>query len=231
VRREPVADDPRIVLPAAMPGVLTGAILAMARGAGEVAPLMLVGAVNWRRRCRSSGDAPFLHGDRTFMHLGFHIYNLGFPEPGRGGGAAPGLDDDAAAVAIVLGLNLFAIADPGAATADGGAGWTLLRTFGDDHDDRNRSSGGASTEASGAAIERGVRERSTAETYGDPAGRAGRADPRRGASWTCSRSTRFSLWYGAAQALLRHLDAVPKGQGDGAASGPRAAARARCCDR
>jgi ABC-type phosphate transport system permease subunit len=71
----------RIVLPASLPGVLTGAILAMARGAGEVAPLMLVGAVNLAPALPVSGDAPFLHGDRTFMHLGFHIYNLGFQSP------------------------------------------------------------------------------------------------------------------------------------------------------
>jgi ABC-type phosphate transport system permease subunit len=68
----------RIVLPSAMPGVMTGAILAMARGAGEVAPLMLVGAVNFAPALPVSGDAPFLHGERTFMHLGFHIYSLGF---------------------------------------------------------------------------------------------------------------------------------------------------------
>ena len=39
----------RVVLPAAAPGILTGLILAMARGAGEVAPLMLVGSLRWRR--------------------------------------------------------------------------------------------------------------------------------------------------------------------------------------
>ena len=69
----------RIVLPRAMPGVMTGAILAMARGAGEVAPLMLVGAV------KLAPELPFsLHPseqfglNRSFMHLGFHIYDLGF---------------------------------------------------------------------------------------------------------------------------------------------------------
>lgn len=71
----------RIVLPAAMPGIMTGAILAMARGAGEVAPLMLVGAVNLAPALPVSTEAPFLHGDRTFMHLGFHIYTLGFQNP------------------------------------------------------------------------------------------------------------------------------------------------------
>lgn len=71
----------RIVLPSAAPGIMTGGILAMARGAGEVAPLMLVGAVNLAPALPVSGEPPFLHGDRTFMHLGFHIYTLGFQSP------------------------------------------------------------------------------------------------------------------------------------------------------
>lgn len=71
----------RIVLPGALPGILTGAILAMARGAGEVAPLMLVGAVKLNQDLPISTDAPFLHADRSFMHLGFHIYDLGFQSP------------------------------------------------------------------------------------------------------------------------------------------------------
>lgn len=68
----------RIVLPRALPGIMTGAILAMARGAGEVAPLMLVGAVKLAPELPLDGEAPFLHGSRSFMHLGFHIYDLGF---------------------------------------------------------------------------------------------------------------------------------------------------------
>ncbi|MEO1512520.1 MAG: ABC transporter permease subunit, partial [Planctomycetota bacterium] len=71
----------RVVLPSALPGVMTGAILAMARGAGEVAPLMLVGAVNLAPAPPISFEPPFLHGDRTFMHLGFHIYSVGFQSP------------------------------------------------------------------------------------------------------------------------------------------------------
>ena len=71
----------RIVLPGALPGILTGAILAMARGAGEVAPLMLVGAVKLNQDLPVSTQAPFLHADRSFMHLGFHIYDLGFQSP------------------------------------------------------------------------------------------------------------------------------------------------------
>ena len=68
----------RIVLPRAMPGILTGTILAMARGAGEVAPLMLVGAVKLAPKLPLDSVFPYLHPERTFMHLGFHIYDLGF---------------------------------------------------------------------------------------------------------------------------------------------------------
>ena len=68
----------RIVLPRAMPGIMTGMILAMARGAGEVAPLMLVGAVKLAPELPVDGVFPFVHLERSFMHLGFHIYDLGF---------------------------------------------------------------------------------------------------------------------------------------------------------
>jgi phosphate transport system permease protein len=68
----------RIVLPRAMPGVMTGMILAMARGAGEVAPLMLVGAVKLAPELPIDGYFPYVHLERSFMHLGFHIYDLGF---------------------------------------------------------------------------------------------------------------------------------------------------------
>lgn len=68
----------RVVLPRALPGVMTGAILAMARGAGEVAPLMLVGAVKLAPELPVDLQFPYLHPERSFMHLGFHIYDLGF---------------------------------------------------------------------------------------------------------------------------------------------------------
>ncbi|MBU4461279.1 MAG: phosphate ABC transporter permease PstA, partial [Verrucomicrobia bacterium] len=68
----------RIVLPRALPGIMTGMILAMARGAGEVAPLMLVGAVKLAPELPVEGVFPFIHAERSFMHLGFHIYDLGF---------------------------------------------------------------------------------------------------------------------------------------------------------
>jgi len=70
-----------VILPAAAPGILTGVILAMARGAGEVAPLMLVGVVKLAPTLPIDATAPFLHLDRKFMHLGFHVYDLGFQSP------------------------------------------------------------------------------------------------------------------------------------------------------
>jgi len=71
----------RIVLPPALPGILTGMILAMARGAGEVAPLMLVGAVKLAPALPVDSVFPFVHPERSFMHLGFHIYDVGFQSP------------------------------------------------------------------------------------------------------------------------------------------------------
>jgi phosphate transport system permease protein len=71
----------RVVLPSAAPGILTGLILAMARGAGEVAPLMLTGVVKLAPTLPLDGVFPFFHLDRKFMHLGFHIYDVGFQSP------------------------------------------------------------------------------------------------------------------------------------------------------
>jgi phosphate transport system permease protein len=71
----------RVVLPAAAPGILTGLILAMGRGAGEVAPLMLTGVVKLAPELPLDGYFPFVHLDRKFMHLGFHIYDVGFQSP------------------------------------------------------------------------------------------------------------------------------------------------------
>ena len=71
----------RVVLPAAAPGILTGLILAMARGAGEVAPLMITGVVKLAPDMPLDGFFPYLHLERKFMHLGFHIYDVGFQSP------------------------------------------------------------------------------------------------------------------------------------------------------
>lgn len=67
-----------IVLPRAMPGIMTGLILAMARGAGEVAPLMLVGVVKLAPELPIDHFFPYIHLDRSFMHLGFQIFDVGF---------------------------------------------------------------------------------------------------------------------------------------------------------
>ncbi|BCI76824.1 phosphate ABC transporter permease PstA [Vibrio cholerae] len=67
-----------IVLPMASPAIITGLILAIARAAGEVAPLMLVGAVKLASSLPVDGEFPFIHLERKFMHLGFHIYDIGF---------------------------------------------------------------------------------------------------------------------------------------------------------
>jgi phosphate transport system permease protein len=71
----------RVVLPMASPAMMTGLILAIARAAGEVAPLMLVGVVKLAPSLALDGNAPFLHLERKFMHLGFHIYDVGFQSP------------------------------------------------------------------------------------------------------------------------------------------------------
>jgi phosphate transport system permease protein len=65
----------------ASPAMMTGLILAVARAAGEVAPLMLVGVVKLAPELPLDLSAPFLHLDRKFMHLGFHIYDVGFQSP------------------------------------------------------------------------------------------------------------------------------------------------------
>ena len=70
-----------VILPCALPGILTGLILAMARAAGEVAPLMLTGVVKLAPALPLDSYLPFLHLDRKFMHLGFHIYDVGFQSP------------------------------------------------------------------------------------------------------------------------------------------------------
>jgi len=99
----------RIVLPGALPGILTGAILAMARGAGEVAPLMLVGAVKLNQDLPIDSEAPFLHADRSFMHLGFHIYDLGFQSPDSQAARPLVWTTTLLFLSIVFALNLIAI--------------------------------------------------------------------------------------------------------------------------
>ena len=99
----------RIVLPRAMPGIMTGMILALARGAGEVAPLMLVGAVKLAPELPLDATAPFLHAERSFMHLGFHIYDLGFQSQNSEAAKPMVYTTTLLLIALVVTLNLLAI--------------------------------------------------------------------------------------------------------------------------
>jgi phosphate transport system permease protein len=98
-----------ILLPASAPGILTGVILAMARGAGEVAPLMLVGVVKLAPSLPFDGSLPFLHLDRKFMHLGFHVYDLGFQSPDSDAARPMVFATTLLLIILVVCLNLGAI--------------------------------------------------------------------------------------------------------------------------
>ena len=100
----------RVVLPAVMPSILTGLILAMARAAGEVAPLMITGVVKLAPALPIDGGWPFLHLERKFMHLGFHIYDVGFQSPNVDAARPMVYTTTLLLLTIVLVLNLTAIA-------------------------------------------------------------------------------------------------------------------------
>lgn len=99
----------RIVLPHALPGIMTGMILAMARGAGEVAPLMLVGVLKLAPELPVDLSAPFVHLDRSFMHLGFHIFDLGFQSPNSEAAKPMVFTTTLLLITVIFTLNLFAI--------------------------------------------------------------------------------------------------------------------------
>jgi phosphate transport system permease protein len=98
-----------VVLPGAAPGILTGLILAMARGAGEVAPLMLTGVVKLAPSLPLDGTFPFLHLDRKFMHLGFHIYDVGFQSPNSEAAKPMVFMTAFLLLLVVVILNIFAL--------------------------------------------------------------------------------------------------------------------------
>ena len=100
----------RVVLPAVMPSVLTGLILAMARAAGEVAPLMITGVVKLAPTLPVDGTWPYLHLERKFMHLGFHIFDVGFQSPNVDAARPMVFATTLLLLLIVVLLNLFAIA-------------------------------------------------------------------------------------------------------------------------
>lgn len=98
-----------MVLPGAAPAVMTGLILALARAAGETAPLMLVGVIKSAPKLPLDGEFPFLHPERQFMHLGYQIYDLAFQS--QDGDAVQPLAFATALllIVIVVGLNLAAM--------------------------------------------------------------------------------------------------------------------------
>jgi phosphate transport system permease protein len=98
-----------IVLPRAMPGIMTGLILAMARGAGEVAPLMLVGVVKLAPELPIDGVFPYLHLERSFMHLGFHIYDVGFQSRNSEAGKPMVFVTTLLLIALIAAMNAAAI--------------------------------------------------------------------------------------------------------------------------
>jgi phosphate transport system permease protein len=99
----------RIVLPSVMPSILTGLILAMARAAGEVAPLMITGVVKLAPALPIDGFWPSLHLERKFMHLGFHIYDVGFQSPNVEAARPMVFTTAMLLLLIVVVLNLTAI--------------------------------------------------------------------------------------------------------------------------
>jgi len=99
----------RTVVPLAAPGMMTGLILAVARAAGEVAPLMLVGVVKLAPNLPVDGNFPYLHLDRAFMHLGFHIFDVGFQSPNVEAGRPLVYATALILVLIIVVLNLTAI--------------------------------------------------------------------------------------------------------------------------
>ncbi len=68
----------RVILPVASSSLMTGIVLAIARGAGAVAPMLMVGAVKYAPVLPIDGEFPFIHLERQFMHLGVMIYDGAF---------------------------------------------------------------------------------------------------------------------------------------------------------
>jgi len=99
----------KVVIPSALPGILTGLILAMARAAGEVAPLMLTGVVKLAPALPIDGSWPFFHFDRKFMHLGFHIYDVGFQSPNVEAAKPMVYITTLVLITVVILLNLTAV--------------------------------------------------------------------------------------------------------------------------
>lgn len=99
----------KVIIPSATPAILTGLILAIARATGEVAPLMITGVVKLAPDLPIDGIFPFLHLERKFMHLGFHIYDVGFQSPNVEAAKPMVFTTAFLLILIVIALNLTAI--------------------------------------------------------------------------------------------------------------------------
>ncbi len=99
----------KVVVPLATPAMMTGLILAIARAAGEVAPLMLVGVVKLAPALPVDGNYPYLHLDQKIMHLGFHIYDVGFQSPNVEAARPLVYATSLTLVLLIIALNISAI--------------------------------------------------------------------------------------------------------------------------
>ncbi len=100
----------KVIVPVSTPAMMTGLILAVARAAGEVAPLMLVGVVKLAPNLPVDGQFPYIHLERRIMHLGFHIYDVGFQSPNAEAARPLVYATALILVLLILVLNLTAIA-------------------------------------------------------------------------------------------------------------------------
>ncbi|GHD29035.1 phosphate ABC transporter permease PstA [Parahalioglobus pacificus] len=99
----------RIIVPIATPAMMTGVILAIARAAGEVAPLMLVGVVKLAPALPIDSHYPYLHLDQKFMHLGYHVFDVGFQSANIEAARPLVYATALLLVVLTIGLNLFAV--------------------------------------------------------------------------------------------------------------------------
>jgi len=99
----------RVTLPAIMPSILTGLILVVARSAGTVAPLMIIGVVGFTPDMPVDGMWPFLHLEREFMHLAHLIFDSGFKPPGQQDSLLLAGASALLLMVTVIGLNAAAI--------------------------------------------------------------------------------------------------------------------------
>ncbi len=99
----------RLVLPRALPGIMTGVILAMARAAGEVAPLMLVGVKKVAIDLPIDTSFPFIHPEREFMHLAYLVYDIGFQSSNSQAAKPMVFTITLLLVALIAVLNIAAI--------------------------------------------------------------------------------------------------------------------------